>query len=268
MLRSRGKVKTPLILLIASAMVGAPLVRAQTDHFPPPLRAGQLMGLKVEDTDGKKIGSIRNFILDARTGELKYAVIASGGFLGVRSALRLAPVQIMSAATTKRQTLAINTTMDEWFNTPVFKPSQLAWLSQPGRAREIASSFAASRSLSQTGAWKQTNAHPHMLKFASDFIGQHVVNPQQQRIGEVLDLLVSFGPPHPAFAIISAGKFFRDGHHYVIPLRALKSDNSRKLFAYVDSNALETAPPFTDEVWNALSPGGSSAIYRYSKIGE
>ena len=268
MLRSGRKVKTLLKVLIASTLVGAPFARAQIDHFPPPVRVQQLMGLKVEDTDGQKIGSIRNLILDARTGELKYAVIGSGGFLGVRSVLRLAPTQIMSAATTKRQTLAINSTMDEWRNAPVFRPSQIALLSQPYNARKIAYSFAASRSLSQTGAGKRINAQPELLKFASDFMGQRVVNSKQERIGEVLDLLVSFGPPHPAFAIISTGKFLRNGHHYVIPLNALAQGNGKKLLADVDNSALETAPPFTEEIWNAPSLSATPAIYRYSKIGE
>lgn len=268
MLRSRSKVKTLWIMLIVSTMVGAPHVRAQTDHSPPAVRAAQLMGLKVEDTDGQRIGSIRNLILDARTGELKYAVIASGGFLGVRSTLRLAPTQIMSAATTKRQTLAINSTMNEWLDAPVFKPSELASFAEPHRTREIANSFAASRSLSRTGAGKQTNTQPVTLKFASDYIGQRVVNPKQQRVGEVLDLLISFGPPHPAFAIISTGKFFQDGHHYVIPLSALTQDNRKRLLTSVDTSALETAAPFTEQVWNSPIPGGSSVVYRYSKIGE
>lgn len=268
MLTSRGKVKTLLIVLIVSTMAGMPFVRAQADHFPPPVRAGQLLGLKVEDTDGQKIGSIRNLILDARTGELKYAVIASGGFLGVQSTLRLAPSQIMSAATTKRQTVAINTTKDEWLGAPVFKPSQLASLSEPHRTRQIANSFSASRSLSQTGAKKPANTQPVTLKFASDFIGQHVVNPQQQRIGEVLDLLVNFGPPHPAFVIVSTGRFFRGGYRVLIPLSALRQNNRKTLLASVDSSSLETAPPFTEEIWNTPGADGSSAIYRYSKIGE
>lgn len=268
MLRSCRKVKTLFIVLIASTMFGAPFCRAQTDHFPPPVRAGQLLGLKVEDTDGQKIGSIRNLILDARTGELKYAVIASGGFLGVQSTLRLAPSQIMSAATTKRQTVAINATKNEWLNAPLFRPSQLVSLSESYRDRQIANSFSASRSLSRTGAEKQTNMQPAMLRFASDFMGQHVVNTKQQRIGEVLDLLVSFGPPHPAFAIISTGKFFRDGHHYVVPLSALAQDNRKRMLVNVDTSALETAPPFSNQVWNSPSLGGSSAIFRYSRIGE
>lgn len=268
MLSSCREMKT-LLMLIALSMIGAPFVRAQAGHFSPPLRAEQLMGLKVEDTDGQRIGSVRNLILDARTGGLKYAVIASGGFLGVRSTLRLAPAQIISAATTKRQTLAINATMHEWLNAPAFKSSQLASLSEPDQAREIASFFAASRSLSQTSSDEQTNTQPQTLKFASDFIGQRVVNPKQQRIGEVLDLLISFGRPHPAFAIISTGKFFREGHHYyVIPLSALTKDNPRKLRANVDSSALETAPPFTEQVWNMPNLSDSLAIYRYSRIGE
>ena len=284
MLNCPNGMKALFPLLIALMMVCAPLVRGQTNEFSPPLRAQQLMGLKVEDTDGRTIGSIRNLILDTHSGQLKYAVIGSGGFLGVRSTLRLAPSQIMSAATTKRDTLAINTIMAHWIHAPVFRSSQLASLSEPDRAREIADYFeapditASAGILTATGsgAAKPTNAQPagnaaaqpESLKFASDLIGLRVVNSKQQRMGEVLNLLVSFGAPHPIFAVVSTGKYFRRGHRYVMLLSALRSEGGNVLVTDVGSSALESAPPFTQKVWDTMNLSGQPAVYSYSKSAE
>ncbi len=262
----------PLGFILVWALMGA----AQTNPFFAPLRAEQLIGLKVEDTDGQKIGVIHNLVLDTRSGELKYAMIGSGGLFGVRPTLKLAPARIMSAATTKRATLAIFTTTGVWNAAPVFKPSALASLEDPERAREISRYFqtsgaqtmtANSRPLSRTGV--DTNTPRQELRFASDIIGMHVLNQQQEKVGEVLDLLVGFGPPHVAFAVIGNGRLFRHGQEYAVPLSALKSmERGRKLLLETDAAKLQQAPPFTEQAWNSTVAVSPIRVYRYSKTEE
>jgi uncharacterized protein YrrD len=263
----------PLIMTLAWAVLGA----AQTNPFSTPLRSEQLLGLKVENSDGQKIGTLRNLIVDTRSGELKYAVIGSGGFFGVRSTLKLVPAQIMSAATAKRETLAIFATAGQWRGAPVFKASSLASLAEPARAREIARYFGlwdvngANRSknfLSITGreAVQQSNAPAVTLKFASDLIGERVANQKQEKIGEVIDLLVSFGPPRPAFAIVSTGRFLRHDQEYAIPLRVLSAMNKdRKLMLNADAATLQQAPLFDQQAWESRGTNGEEQVYRYSK---
>lgn len=255
-------------------------VVAQTNAFSPPLKAERLMGARVEDTDGQKVGTLRNLIINARTGRIRYAVIGSGGFIGAGATLRLAPSQIMSAATTKRETLSIDTTLDEWKGAPRFKSAQLASLSEPNQANQIARYFAkpglsiASASgapLSSTGAG--AGAHPSApqdaLKFVSDFIGKPVINQQQQKIGDVVDLLVGFGQSHPAYAIISTARFFWRGHEYAVPLTALKpSESGARLMLDVDIAALRQAPPFNQHVWENAGQSGNRGVYSFSNSRE
>lgn len=264
------------LLLLASLFWALPLA-AQTTPVSLPLRAGQMMGMKVEDTDGRKVGTVRNLVLDTRTGQLKYVVIGSGGILGVRATLRLAPAQVMSAATAKRQTLSINVTAEQWNRAPVFKWSHLASIAEPAQAREISRYFepsaaraSAKGALSTTGrvAADETNAEP-VLKFASDLIGINVVNQKQEKIGEVLDLLVSFSESRPSFAIITSSRLFHRGHQFAIPLKALSaSDNGRQFMLDADPAALQQAPAFNAQVWNAPGTNGLIQVYHYSKIDE
>jgi sporulation protein YlmC with PRC-barrel domain len=46
------------------------------------LKASDIIGMKVEDTEGKKLGSIRDLVLDD-DGEVQYAVLDFGGILGI-----------------------------------------------------------------------------------------------------------------------------------------------------------------------------------------
>ncbi|MEP6887384.1 MAG: PRC-barrel domain-containing protein [Nitrospirales bacterium] len=47
------------------------------------LKASELLGMKVEGTDGKKLGDIKDLVVDPMDGDIDYAVLDYGGFLGV-----------------------------------------------------------------------------------------------------------------------------------------------------------------------------------------
>src|SRR5262245_10710910 len=47
------------------------------------LKASELIGMKVEGTDGKNLGKIRDLVIDPYDGEIDYAVLDFGGFLGI-----------------------------------------------------------------------------------------------------------------------------------------------------------------------------------------
>lgn len=47
------------------------------------LKASSLIGKKVQNTEGKKLGNIRDLVIDPENGDIQYAVLDFGGFLGV-----------------------------------------------------------------------------------------------------------------------------------------------------------------------------------------
>jgi sporulation protein YlmC with PRC-barrel domain len=261
-------------MCLAIALNGTRGALAQTNRTPLPLKARQLTGMKVENSDGQRVGTVRNLVLDMQTGELRYVVIGSGGFLGVHATLKLAPAEMMSAATAKRQTLAVNANTTQWNRAPAFKLSSLASLGEPGRALEISRAFktppnsasnAATNALSTTGRENGSNAPVPELKLGSDLIGMRVVNQKQEKIGEVLDLLVNFGEARPAFAVISSGRIFHREHQYAVPVRALGfSEKESKLTLNADATTLQQAPPFNQQVWAARETEDLNTIYRYS----
>ncbi len=63
------------------------------------LKASQLIGMKVEGTDGKKLGDIKDLVVDREDGSVDYAVLDFGGIIGIGDkyfavpweALQLAP---------------------------------------------------------------------------------------------------------------------------------------------------------------------------------
>jgi sporulation protein YlmC with PRC-barrel domain len=55
------------------------------------LSASTLIGNSVRNTDGEKLGEIKDIMLDTETGRIAYAVLGFGGFLGLGDKLFAVP---------------------------------------------------------------------------------------------------------------------------------------------------------------------------------
>jgi sporulation protein YlmC with PRC-barrel domain len=64
---------------------------AQSDLF----RGSRIIGTSVRDRNDRKIGQIRDLILDSRRGEVAYAVVNFGGVLGVGAKYHAVPWQAL-----------------------------------------------------------------------------------------------------------------------------------------------------------------------------
>lgn len=90
-----------LLLSIASTLAialdtggGRAVVQsAQTQHL---YRGSKIIGSTVRDPHDKKIGEIKDLILDSRRGEIAYAVVNFGGVMGVGSKYHAIPWQALS----------------------------------------------------------------------------------------------------------------------------------------------------------------------------
>ena len=54
-----------------------------TDETETLIASSKVEGTAVYNPEGEKLGSIRNFMVDKESGQVEYAVLEFGGFLGV-----------------------------------------------------------------------------------------------------------------------------------------------------------------------------------------
>lgn len=59
---------------------------------------GDFVGQELRGANGEDIGKVKDFIIDAKTGKIVFAVISSGGFAGLGDTLRLLPFQALERA--------------------------------------------------------------------------------------------------------------------------------------------------------------------------
>jgi sporulation protein YlmC with PRC-barrel domain len=55
------------------------------------IRASQLIGIDIQNQEGKSIGSVNDIVIDAESGKIRYAAVSYGGFLGLGDRLFAVP---------------------------------------------------------------------------------------------------------------------------------------------------------------------------------
>lgn len=62
------------------------------------IRASQLMNVAVYNNADEQVGTISDIVLDKQTGQVRYAAVSTGGFLGLGDALHAIPFKALKTA--------------------------------------------------------------------------------------------------------------------------------------------------------------------------
>ena len=82
------------------------------------LKASELIGMKVQGSDGKKLGKIRDLVIGPK-GDVRYAVLDFGGFLGIGDKYFAVPWDALQR-TANGKTIALDTTKRDLKKAPGF----------------------------------------------------------------------------------------------------------------------------------------------------
>jgi sporulation protein YlmC with PRC-barrel domain len=94
----------PLDPLDPASAEGANIVGMGVGEGPGPdvMAAASLDGNKVTSSDGEHVGKIADIMLDVRNGRIAYAVLSTGGFLGIGDTLHAIPWSTLTLDTDDR----------------------------------------------------------------------------------------------------------------------------------------------------------------------
>ena len=67
------------------------------------LKASELLKMKVQGTDGKTLGSIRDLVSDPEEGDIEYAVLDFGGFAGIGDKYFAVPWEVLQLDQSKKK---------------------------------------------------------------------------------------------------------------------------------------------------------------------
>lgn len=83
------------------------------------LKASDLIGMKVQGTDGKNLGTIKDLVFDPEDGDVQYAVLDFGGILGVGDKYFAVPWEALRFDQAGKK-VALDTTKKDLKNAPGF----------------------------------------------------------------------------------------------------------------------------------------------------
>ena len=89
------------------------------DHAPEVLSATTMIGNDVKNPEGKSLGKIEEIMIDRHTGDVAYAVLSFGGFLGMGDKLFAVPWRALTVNTADHNFI-LNANEESLENAPGF----------------------------------------------------------------------------------------------------------------------------------------------------
>lgn len=159
--------------------------------LPRMLTAADVTGWEVLGSDGERVGTLRDFAINLEDGRIEYAIIRSGGFLGIGARRHAVPFAALEVAHDDRHAFTVPVTEDQWKDAPRFDDDHLAALADNEQRRTLENFY-------QTGAVRRESSTDRTvapaavseLRLVSELQGAEIRN-QDGVIGRVDAVLVN-----------------------------------------------------------------------------
>lgn len=250
--------KSSIMLGFAFATLGAPLfAQSKAPKEPQALepafclaKADQVIGLDVRDGADKSRGEIGELLVDPHSGEIRYAVLEVGGFLGMGEERRVVPYALVRVAPDEKdpKDLKARTALTEAQirAAPTCKKDQAL---DADLDRKVEAAFGADEAWRFTGTGK-----PAFVRVGSldDLV---VKDPANVEVGKVKDIVLAPRNNCVAFVVIDATKD-AGGKDTAVPFTkvAFVPDREGKLTATtaVQAMQLKSAPAYDATDWKRM----------------
>jgi len=212
---------------------------------------GSVLGLDVMNESQKNVGEIGDLLVDPRTGEIRYAVLDVGGFLGLGEDHRVVPwslIQIVSDEKDPSKPHA-STAMTEAQIKGAPKIKAKEWVAADLDKR-IESSFGKDES------WAYNGKGEPAFAWISALDGVVVRDSANQDVGKVQDLVLAPSNDCVAYVVIDTNKA-AGGKHVALPFSRVQYsyDADRKLVGTtpVEIAKFTGAPEYDSKDWKRMS---------------
>lgn len=205
-------------------------------------KATDIIGMRVEDKDGKKIGDIRNLAVNAEHGHVRYAIVDNGNG-------KLYPIPTMALRYHHNQKRAVvDTTVERMKDAPEFKPEGWNTIGDQKWAKVVYEFYSIKRTP------ELDKERPEFLP-AGQVIGSRVESPRGDALGSIKDLAVDTDKHVVQYAVFEFGGKDR---LFAAPWEAMNfKDNGKKaVLRGVDRDDLKDAPGFPNSKWPTVKELG------------
>jgi sporulation protein YlmC with PRC-barrel domain len=194
----RGSGENPNRINSASTLPGADNSRPQSDALGgvavgfgaehSQRKLGDVVGKAVRGSDNDELGQIRDLVIDPRSGQIHYAIVNSGGLLGIGGTRRAVPFSALTR-TGDDGDFQVNVDRDRWNRAPQFRENELPTLTRENRGREIYEHFQAT--WDDATATSETGARAGGSLLLASHLDDKDIRSGDRKVGEVEDVLIN-----------------------------------------------------------------------------
>jgi sporulation protein YlmC with PRC-barrel domain len=273
------------------------LIQTRADQLSGAAKASEVIGITVNNLQDEKLGKVSDLAVDMESGRVVQVIIATGGFLGMGSALTAVPPGALHHDIAKN-VLHLNASKAKLKDAPQFDAAKWDEATQSNRVTEVYGYygeqpyFVADRegdvTARQNGKINKTmsrnpdgtlsrnydanargaNSSWSSLGYvqkASKIMGTSVKNQKNEQLGKVENFTVDFAAGRIVAVIISSGGFLGMGDELsAVPPSALKFNAEHDTLQLdATKESLASSPHFKANEWPDLSqPGYVGGVYR------
>ena len=217
-------------------------------------RASEYAGQRVWSSDGHEVGSVDDFVIEARSGQVLYAVV-KGGVLGVGGSARVVPMSALQRGEDGKG-FALPVDEGRWKQAPGFDKEQIGTLALNQRGRETFEFFGATPDEAND---EQSLRQPRLV-LASQVRGREVKN-GEQGVGEAEDVVIDFNSRRASVLLDGDDGYVGADGDFVLPFREVAVERGGdELGTRLQRSDFENAKPFDQMAWTGSDAG---AVYRW-----
>jgi len=260
-------------------------------------KSTDLIGMEVKNLQNEKLGKVQELAVDLESGRVVQVILSTGGFIGVGDTLTAVPPGALHHDVAQK-VLHLDTTKERLKNAPKFETAKWTEYSDSAHVttvyryygQEHAYTFVQRDSQANTpntsstrkpdGTWDKDRVTgdsqfmipasrlSHLQK-ASKLNGTAVKNLQDEKLGDVNNLLVDMPSGRIVAVVISTGGFLGMGDELsAVPPSALQFTPDRDTLQLdASKEMLAQAPHFKANQWpDFTQPAYAGGIYRAYKV--
>jgi sporulation protein YlmC with PRC-barrel domain len=235
------------------------------------VKASDLIGLEVKNYEGEKLGKVDDFAVDLETGRIVQVVLSTGGFLGLSVMMvPVPPGALYHDAANK--VIHLKSDMKKLKAAPRYGMSNWADLGQSNQVVETYRYFGEEpyfASVYRPALGPDPTARLGYVQRAARLMGVSVKNVQNEKLGEVENVIADLPAGRVISVIVSSGGFLGIGEELsAVPPAAFQFNSEHEYLQLdVSKEALSNAPHFKASEWPDLGePSYADRVYRAYRV--
>lgn len=235
----------------------------RSGYRPELQKISKLEGMPITSSGGKDLGTIKGLAVDPEAGRIAYAIISTGGLLGIGSEEYAVPFQLIRGST-RGERLVANVTEQEFKDAPKLSNDkqltdrsyvdrvhrsfnarpywEMTGMRDRGGMRHHAGTHHAREQRQDRGMRGQAS-RPGRVLMMEEIVDEDVNNLQGEELGDVKELMVDLSNGHIAYALINPDDTDRETAVPFDRLAVRETDEDEtQLVARTTRDQLKSAP--------------------------